>query len=89
VRTLFSALSALSALSASSVSIDTISEPGYTNPLMPNPETRSRRSAAVWWGAALVALGIGYADLARGGITLAPVMLVLGYCVLVPLAILK
>jgi hypothetical protein len=56
---------------------------------MPNTETRSRRRAALWWGAALLALGIGYADLARGGITLAPVMLVLGYCVLVPLAILK
>ena len=56
---------------------------------MSNSETRSRRSAAIWWGAALLALGIGYADLARGGITLAPVMLVLGYCVLVPIAILK
>jgi hypothetical protein len=56
---------------------------------MSNPETRPRRNAVLWWGAALVALGIGYADLARGGITLAPVMLVLGYCVLVPIAILK
>jgi hypothetical protein len=56
---------------------------------MSNSETRSRRRAAIWWGAALLALGIGYADLARGGITLAPVMLVLGYCVLVPVAILK
>ena len=56
---------------------------------MSNSETRSRRTAAIWWGAALLALGIGYADLARGGITLAPVMLVLGYCVLVPIAILK
>jgi hypothetical protein len=56
---------------------------------MSTSETRSRRRAAIWWGAALLALGIGYADLARGGITLAPVMLVLGYCVLVPVAILK
>jgi hypothetical protein len=56
---------------------------------MSNGQTRSRRSAAIWWGAALLALGIGYADLARGGITVAPVMLVLGYCVLVPVAILK
>jgi hypothetical protein len=38
---------------------------------------------------AAMALLIGYADLIRGGITLAPVMLVLGYCVLIPLAILK
>lgn len=31
----------------------------------------------------------GYADLARGGETIAPVLLVVGYCVLVPLAILR
>jgi hypothetical protein len=31
----------------------------------------------------------GYADLARGGETIAPLLLVLGYVVLVPLAILK
>jgi hypothetical protein len=38
--------------------------------------------------AALV-LVAGYADLVRGGETLAPILLILGYCVLVPLAILK
>ena len=31
----------------------------------------------------------GYADLARGGETLAPILLILGYCVLVPIAILR
>lgn len=34
-------------------------------------------------------LVIGYADLWRGGITLGPVCLVVGYCVLVPVAILR
>ena len=34
-------------------------------------------------------LVLGYADLWRGGETIAPVLLVLGYLVLVPLAILK
>lgn len=34
-------------------------------------------------------LALGYADLARGGVTAAPILLVLGYCVLVPLAILS
>lgn len=34
-------------------------------------------------------LALGYADLARGGVTVAPILLVLGYCVLVPLAILS
>ncbi|MBA3776996.1 MAG: hypothetical protein H0X11_11245 [Betaproteobacteria bacterium] len=41
------------------------------------------------WSAALLALVIGFADLARGGTMIAPILLVLGYCVLVPIAILK
>lgn len=43
----------------------------------------------VWWGAAAFALLAGYADLWRGGDTVAPILLVLGYCVLVPIAILR
>jgi hypothetical protein len=43
----------------------------------------------MYWGAALVVLALGYADLARGGETIAPILLVMGYVVLVPLAILK
>ncbi|HCR03597.1 MAG TPA: hypothetical protein DIU18_00255 [Gemmatimonadetes bacterium] len=38
-------------------------------------------------GAGLLVLGIGYMLLARGSITLAPILLVLGYVVLVPLAL--
>jgi hypothetical protein len=38
---------------------------------------------------AAVVLLAGYADLVRGGETLAPILLVLGYCVFVPLAILR
>lgn len=53
------------------------------------PSAESRRRTLLWWGLALLALVIGYADLWRGGITIGPVMLVLAYCVLVPLAILK
>jgi hypothetical protein len=64
---------------------------------MPQPDQRpeqrsdvpSRTRPFLWWGLALVALVLGYADLARGGTTLAPILLVLGYCVLVPLAILR
>jgi len=44
---------------------------------------------AVWWGLAALVLAGGYADLIRGGITLAPILLVLGYLVLIPIAILK
>lgn len=48
-----------------------------------------RTFPSVWWALAALALLAGYADLARGGTTLAPLLLVLGYCVLVPTAILR
>ena len=51
--------------------------------------TPSRNRTIALWAAALVTIAIGFVDLARGGTTIAPVLLVLGYCVLVPLAILK
>jgi len=47
------------------------------------------RSSWVYWTIATVVLLAGFADLARGGETLAPILLVIGYCVLVPLAILR
>jgi hypothetical protein len=50
-----------------------------------NPRTRS----ITLWVAALAVIAVGFADLSRGGTTLAPILLVLGYCVLVPIAILK
>lgn len=49
----------------------------------------SRGRAIGWWALALGVLAAGYVDLARGGVTIAPVLLILGYCVLVPIAILK
>jgi hypothetical protein len=42
-----------------------------------------------WWGASAATLLLGYADLWRGGETVAPILLVIGYCILVPIAILK
>lgn len=50
---------------------------------------KPRSRAVLYWGAAAVSLLAGYIDLARGGETIAPLLLVLGYVVLVPLAILK
>lgn len=44
---------------------------------------------ALWWGLAAGTLLLGYADLWRGGETVAPILLVIGYCILVPIAILK
>ena len=51
--------------------------------------SKNRSRALLFWGAALLSLLLGYVDLARGGETIAPILLVLGYVVLVPLAILK
>lgn len=51
--------------------------------------TPVRPASALWWGLAAASLIVGYADLWRGGITVAPILLVLGYCVLIPVAILK
>lgn len=55
------------------------------------PETRRSlaRARATWWALAAVVIAAGYADLLRGGITLAPILLVVGYAVLVPVAILR
>ncbi len=50
---------------------------------------KNRSRALLYWGAALLTLLLGYVDLARGGETLAPILLVVGYVVMVPLAILK
>ena len=46
------------------------------------------RRALVLRAATAAALLIGYADLAHGGITLAPLAIVFGYVVLVPAVIL-
>jgi hypothetical protein len=56
---------------------------------MPKTDMPTRNRALLWWGVALLAIIAGYVDLARGGETLAPILLVVGYCVLVPVAILK
>ena len=52
-------------------------------------ETRTRGRGYLWWALAGAALVLGYADLWRGGETIAPLLLVIGYCVLIPLAILR
>ena len=59
-----------------------------SSPAQPSA-TATRRRAVIWWGVAAASLLAGYADLVRGGETIAPILLVLGYCVLVPLAILR
>jgi hypothetical protein len=56
---------------------------------MAEMNTTPRSRALLLWGAAILTLLIGYVDLARGGETIAPFLLVIGYCILVPVAILK
>jgi hypothetical protein len=56
---------------------------------MAETETALQSKPGLWWGIAIVTILLGYADLARGGTTIAPLLLVVGYCVLVPMAILK
>ena len=51
--------------------------------------TEVRTRPWLYWGLAALTLVLGFADLARGGETIAPILLVLGYCVLIPLAILR
>ncbi len=48
-----------------------------------------RSRPLLFWGLAAAAILLGFADLWRGGQTIAPILLVLGYCVLIPIAILK
>ena len=52
-------------------------------------DSRAGLRPYLWWIAAFVVLLAGYADLWRGGETLAPILLIVGYCVLVPVAILR
>ena len=53
----------------------------------PQPSLRFSRVNAILGAAGLLALVLGYLLLADGSITAAPLLLVLGYVVLVPLAL--
>ena len=60
----------------------------------PTPKTQAKQGLPfgkrnyIWFGIALVTIIVGYIFLGSGDITVAPILLVLGYCVLVPVAIL-
>jgi hypothetical protein len=56
---------------------------------MAESQATPRSRPLLFWGIAAATLIAGYVDLARGGETIAPILLVIGYCVLVPMAILK
>ena len=50
---------------------------------------RRRLARALPAALAALTLAAGYADLLRGGIVLAPLLLALGYVVLVPVAVMR
>jgi len=69
-----------------------VTKPKSLKPKGPSPEVdlgfRWGAVNTVLLGLGSVALVAGYLSLARGSITLAPVLLVTGYCVLLPAALL-
>ena len=69
--------------------LDTVLGQLYTCAPMSESASTTRKKSLLWWSVAIGTLLLGFADLARGGETIAPILLVIGYCVLVPIAILK
>lgn len=61
----------------------------YPSALMAQPSPSPRSRPLLFWGIALVTILAGFVDLWRGGETIAPILLVIGYCILIPIAILK
>ena len=55
----------------------------------PRPTLSFSRVNAMWLGAGVVSIAIGYFLLSTGSETIAPILLVLGYCVLLPIGIIK
>jgi hypothetical protein len=49
----------------------------------------SRVRPLLFWAIALVTLVAGFFILSRGETTVAPILLVIAYCILIPIAILK
>lgn len=69
--------------------LDTLVGEVYTTRPMVETGTETRTRRWMWWGVAGLVILAGFADLARGGETIAPILLAIGYCVLIPIAILK
>ena len=58
-------------------------------PADPDPSLRFTRQNAMLAGAGIACLALGYWLLAQGSITAAPILLVLAYVVLLPMAIIR
>ena len=53
------------------------------------PTLSFSRANAAWLSAGVVSIAVGFLLLAGGSETIAPILLVLGYCVLLPVGIIK
>lgn len=53
------------------------------------PTLSFSRTNGLWLGIGALVITVGYVLLARGDTTLAPVLLVAGYCVLLPIGLVK
>jgi uncharacterized membrane protein HdeD (DUF308 family) len=51
-----------------------------------HPISLSRKNYLFLLGG-ILSIGLGYLTLSRGSITIAPILLVLGYCILIPVGI--
>ncbi|MDX1661255.1 MAG: hypothetical protein R3326_05645 [Gemmatimonadota bacterium] len=59
------------------------------SPRSDRPTLSFSRTNGIWLGLGTLVIVAGYALLAKGDTTVAPVLLVLGYCVLLPVGIVK
>lgn len=55
----------------------------------PRPTLSFSRTNGIWLGLGALVIAIGYVLLGQGDTGLAPVLLVVGYCVLLPIGIVK
>ena len=54
----------------------------------PRPNIQLKRKNWILMGAGVLTIVVGYIFLSKGSITIAPILLVAGYCVLIPISIL-
>jgi hypothetical protein len=53
----------------------------------PKVELPFGKRSYTWFGIGILVIVIGYISLAMGSITLAPILLVAGYCIIIPISI--
>lgn len=57
--------------------------------MVTQPTLSFSKTNAKWLGAGVASIMVGFFMLAQGSLHIAPILLVLGYCVLLPVGIIK